>query len=94
MAEKNMKIPNEKRRVLNQGAHFRVWAMESDKGGDYIHCFWCKKDFLTSNITGKNGHENTQIHREKQKENEEKLKKENNQLKIMNEKIMLKIIYL
>ena len=74
-----MESASVKHKVLTQGHFYRVWAMESEKGPQFIRCQWCNKEFLASNITGKNGHEQTKAHRQKQNEFEARQQKSLNQ---------------
>ena len=44
------------------GSFFRPWAAVSDKEG-FVLCTWCNAEFLSTNATGKNGHEETETHK-------------------------------
>jgi hypothetical protein len=38
------------------GRKYSLWICESAKGEEFVHCEWCKTDFLRKNITGASGH--------------------------------------
>ena len=44
------------------GSFFRPWAAVSNKEG-FVLCTWCNAEFLSTNATGKNGHEETETHK-------------------------------
>jgi len=56
------KIKYQNRLTRLGSAFYRPWAANSDREG-FVLCVWCNSEFLTSNATGKKGHEESDRHK-------------------------------